>query len=80
MKRRMPFAGFIVRLNDIGIKASVEFAASKVISSSLVDSDSYGLAVTIPIPGNDDSLICILFFLKFVTNLIFFYKMKLMKK
>jgi len=80
MKRRVPFAVFIVRLDDFGIKVSVECGSGRVVSTALVDSDNYGTGVTIPIPGNDDSLICVLFYLRFIANLIFFYKMKLMRK
>jgi len=79
-KRKVPFGVFIMRLNEMGVKVSAECGAAKVVSTSLVDSDSYGEGVMIPVPGNDDSLICVLFFMRFLANLIFAGKMKYMKK
>ena len=78
-KRKVPFAVFINRLNEMGVKVSGECGAAKVVSTALVDSNSHGEGVLIPIPGNDDSLICVLFYLRFLANLIFYNKVKYMK-
>jgi len=80
LKQKLPFAMFIIRLDDFGLKASIECGSANIVSCSLVDSNSHGGGILIPIPGNDDSLISVLFFLRFITDLIFCYKVKFLKK
>jgi len=78
-KGKVPFAVFIVRLNEMGVKVSRECGSAKVISCGVVDSDIHGESLFLPVPGNDDSLVCVIFFLRYIANIILFKNVTNMK-
>jgi small subunit ribosomal protein S2 len=60
-RKRLPGAGFIPTLID-NIAPADEFQKARLQSVGIIDSNVSSLSSVIPIPGNDDSIVCINFY------------------
>jgi small subunit ribosomal protein S2 len=60
-RRRLPGAGFIPTLIN-NIAPADEFLKARLQSVSIVDSNTPSTSSMVPIPGNDDSIVCINFY------------------
>lgn len=76
---RKPGGGFIPTFLD-NLRIVDEFAISDIPFITLIDSNIKSNDVMIPIPSNDDSIQCILFFTYLITRNIFISKVSCLKK
>jgi hypothetical protein len=69
-RRRIPFAGFIPNVLD-NILPVDEFKVGLIPLVGIVDSNVLSADISLPVPGNDDSMICINYYCYMLTRVIF---------
>ena len=57
----------------------LEMIRLNIITTGIVDTDTLSWNVKMPIPGNDDSIVCLNFFLYYITSIVLKTKMHKMK-
>jgi len=78
-KTRKPGGGFVPSYLD-NVRVIDEFAVSKTPFITLIDSNVISGDVVVPLPSNDDSLICVNFFCYLITKSLFVGKYSLLSK
>lgn len=73
-RKQLPFISFVVNVLD-SVAPIDEFMSAGLLCSAIVDSDTLSYNISLPIPGNDDSLLCINYYLYLVTKTIITRKM-----
>lgn len=56
--------------------AVLEMTKLKLLSTGIVDTNTLAWDVNVPIPGNDDSIVCLNFFLYYITSLVLMVKLE----
>jgi len=74
-KKRLPGTLFLPSVKNCEI-ASDEFASANIPTIGVVDSNALSWAVTVPIPGNDDSFQCINFYCQLFAKIILAKKLR----
>jgi len=72
-RKRLPGACFVPTLLNNNIAASDEFQKARLQSVGIVDSNVPSTSLVIPIPGNDDSFICVNFYCYLLCRAIFVF-------
>jgi len=78
-RKRRPLVGFVTNVLDSYFVAE-EFMVCKIPCIGIIDSNVKSWNVSLPVPGNDDSFLCINFYCYFITRFILLKKMYFLVK